>query len=87
MNTKLIVGVLAALMLVSVAATPAVAAQATDQAGTEQVDECTNADKGPDGDAGPPGFVSNLVPDFLGDLFASLPAPDFVKSAFGAETC
>lgn len=86
MNTKLIVGVLAALMLVSVAATPAVAAQ-PDQAATEKVDACKNADNGPDGDAGPPGFVSNLVPDFLGDLFASLPAPDFVKSAFGAETC
>ncbi|MBP1988240.1 histidine kinase [Halolamina salifodinae] len=87
MNTKLIVGVLAALMLVSVAATPAVAAQPSDTAGAEQVEECKNADNGPSGDAGPPGFVSNLVPDFLGELFSSLPVPNFVKSAFGATTC
>lgn len=42
-----------------------------------------------DGDAGPPGFVSDLVfnkvPGFLSGLFASLPVPDFVKGFFGAE--
>lgn len=87
MNTKLLVGVLAALMLVSVAATPAVAAQPSDTAGPDQVEECKNADNGPDGDAGPPGFVSGLVPEFLGDLFSSLPVPNFVKAAMGAPTC
>lgn len=54
------------------------------------VDECQNADRGPTGDAGPPGFVSGLVGSFagfLGDLFASLPVPNFVKGFFGAATC
>lgn len=82
MNSKLLFGVVAAVMLLSVAATPAVAVQPA-----EQVDDCKNAEKGPGGDGGPPSFVGSLIPDFLGDLFSSLPAPDFVKSAFGAETC
>lgn len=82
MNVKLIVGVVVAVTLLSVAVTPAAAVQPA-----EQVDECKNADKGPGGDGGPPGFVADLVPDFLSDLIGSLPAPDFVKSAFGAETC
>lgn len=50
------------------------------------VDECQNADEGP-GEDGPPSFVGGLIPDFLSDLFASLPVPNFVKAFFGAPTC
>lgn len=39
-------------------------------------------DTGP-GDA-PLGGVSDLVPDFLSDLFGVLPVPEFVKHLFGA---
>lgn len=58
----------------------------TTATGSADVDECKNADNGPS-DGGPPGFVANLTPDFLGDLLSGLPVPNFVKSAFGAETC
>lgn len=51
-----------------------------------EVDECKNADEGP-GENGPPGFVGSLIPDFLSDLFAQLPVPNFVKWFFGAPTC
>ncbi|MFT4883801.1 MAG: hypothetical protein ACI8U4_001314 [Natronomonas sp.] len=74
----------AVLVVASVLAAP-VAAQPGDN-----VDECENADEGPSGDAGPPGFVSGLldgVAGFLGDLFSSLPVPNFVKGFFGASTC
>lgn len=40
----------------------------------------------PSDDAGPPGFVGDLVPEFLGDLFDALPVPDFLKSVFGMVT-
>lgn len=75
---------LAALVLVSVLAVPAAA-----QPG-ETVDECENADEGPAGDAGPPGFVGGLVggvAGFLGDLFGALPVPNFAKGLFGAPQC
>lgn len=62
---------------------PAAAAAPADA----QVDECTNAEKGPGADGGPPGFVADLVPGFLSDLVGGLPVPNFVKSAFGASTC
>lgn len=68
------------VMLLIVATAPAVAAPA------EPVDECQNADHGP-GDDGPPGFVADLVPNFISDLIGSLPVPNFVKSFFGASTC
>lgn len=74
----------AVLVVASVLAAP-VAAQPGGN-----VDECENADEGPSGDAGPPGFVSGLldgVAGFLGDLFSSLPVPNFVKGFFGASTC
>lgn len=56
----------------------------------EHVDECKNADTGPSGGDGPPGFVGGLiggVAGFLGDLFSALPVPNFVKGFFGAEVC
>lgn len=80
MNTRWLIPIVAVLLLAGAVATPA-AAQVGDN-----VDECMNADKGP-GDGGLPGFVGSLMPDFLGDLFASLPVPNFVKSLFGAPTC
>ena len=72
---------LAALLLLAGAVAAPAAAQPADQ-----VDECRNAELGP-GEDGPPGFVGSLVPDFLSDLFASLPVPNFVKALFGAPTC
>lgn len=87
MNTKTLVSVLAAILLVTVAVAPAAAAQ--DGAVATQdgnVDECMNADKGP-GENGPPGFVADLVPNFISDLIGGLPVPNFVKSFFGASTC
>lgn len=73
--------VLAVLLAGAVA--PAAAAQTN---GTD-VDECKNADKGPSGEEGPPGFVGGLVPDFLGDMFSDLPVPGFLKGWTGAEGC
>lgn len=52
----------------------------------DTVDECKNAEEGP-GQDGPPGFVGSLIPNFLSDLFAELPVPNFVKAFFGAPTC
>lgn len=75
--------VIAVLLVGAVA--PAMAAGPSDT-----VDNCQNAEKGPSGDAGPPGFVGGLVggvAGFLGDLFADLPVPNFVKGLFGASTC
>lgn len=80
MHKKWLIPLLTVLLVSSALAAP-VAAQPTDT-----VDECKNADHGP-GDDGPPGFVGSLMPDFLSDLFASLPVPNFVKSFFGAPTC
>lgn len=80
MRLRTVLTVVAVGLLVSTLAAP-VAAQPGDE-----VDECMNADEGP-GDNGPPGFVSSLMPQFLSDLFASLPVPNFVKSLFGAPTC
>lgn len=80
MRTQWIIPVLAVLLLSTAFAAP-VAAQ---PGGT--VDECMNADRGP-GEDGPPSFVGGLVPDFLSDLFAVLPVPNFVKAFFGAPTC
>lgn len=83
---------LVALLAVGLAV-PAAAAMPNDS-GTENttstesadVDECKNAEKGPS-DGGPPSFVADKTPDFLGDLLSGLPVPNFVKAAFGAETC
>lgn len=80
MHKKWIIPLLA-LILISSALAPPVAAQPSDNG-----DECENADEGPSGD-GPPGFVGGLMPDFLSDLFAALPVPNVVKSFFGAPTC
>ncbi|MFB6220961.1 MAG: histidine kinase [Halolamina sp.] len=54
--------------------------------GDAGVDECKNAENGP-GDGGPPSFVGDLLPEFLGDLMSGLPVPNFVKTLFGASTC
>lgn len=81
MDTTTLITVAAIALLLSVAVAPADAAPAPGQ-----VDECVNADEGLD-DRGPPGFVGGLLPDFLGDLFAALPVPNFVKALFGAPTC
>ena len=86
MNAKPIIGALAALLLLSVVAMPAAAAPSAADGPAEQVDDCQNAENGPDGE-GPPGFVAGLVPDFVSGLMSDLPVPNFVKSAFGAETC
>lgn len=80
MSRKLLTPLIAVLLIASVFAMP-VAAQPADP-----VDECVNADEGP-GANGPPQFVGSLLPDFLSELFSSLPVPDFVKALFGAETC
>lgn len=80
MRNTWIIAMLVVLLLGSAFAAP-VAAQPSDT-----VDECQNADLGP-GDGGPPGFVGSLMPDFLSDLFAWLPVPNFVKAFFGAPTC
>lgn len=86
MNRKTIV--IATIALITVSLVPAaVAAQPGTTSGPDDtVDECMNADEGP-GSNGPPSFVGDLMPDFLGDLFAGLPVPNFVKSLFGAPTC
>jgi len=68
-------------LLVSIAVSPGAAAAQPDA-----VDECMNAERGP-GENGPPGFVADLVPNFISDLIGSLPVPNFVKSFFGASTC
>ena len=84
MKPRNIMVVVITLLLVSAVA-PAMAAGPSDT-----VDNCQNAEKCPSGDAGPPGFVSGLVSGvtgFLGDLFAALPVPNFVKGLFGAPTC
>lgn len=75
-----LIPIMAVLVLLSAAVGP-VGAQPADP-----VDECQNAEEGP-GDDGPPAFVGSLMPGFLGDLFSSLPVPNFVKSFFGAPTC
>lgn len=79
------IAVVALVVLLAGAVAPVTATGPSDV-----VDECQNADEGPSGDAGPPGFVSGLVGGlvgFLGDLFAALPVPNFVKGFFGAPTC
>lgn len=81
MRRQTITTVLLALLVLGLGAAPAAAAGPGDQ-----VDECSNTDNGP-GERGPPGFVGGLVPDFLSDLFATLPVPNFVKALFGAPTC
>ncbi len=83
MTRRTIMTVALVAMLAIGLAAPAAAAAAP---GTDQVDECKNADNG-SSDGGPPGFISDVTPDFLGDLLGGLPVPNFVKSAFGAETC
>lgn len=81
MTRQLIRPILALLLITGAFVAPVAAAQPADT-----VDECENADRGP-GEDGPPGFVASVTPDFLSDLFASLPVPNFVKSFFGAPTC
>lgn len=81
MRVKPFITILLVLLLVGGVAIPAAAANPG-----AQPDECMNADNGP-GEDGPPGFVGGLIPDFLSDLFATLPVPNFVKSFFGAPTC
>ena len=78
-STAVLVGLVVLTAIVSVAVTPAAAA-------STPPDECANADRG-SGAGGPPGFVAGVVPDFLGDLFAGLPVPNFVKALVGAPTC
>lgn len=80
MRTEILTVLGLAVLLLTAATAPAMAAPG------ESVDDCKNADKGP-GDNGPPGFVADLVPDFIAELIGSLPVPDFVKSFFGAPTC
>ncbi|MFB6128010.1 MAG: histidine kinase [Halolamina sp.] len=80
-----VVGALLAVTLLFTAAAPAAAVPG--EGATAQTDDCKNADHGPSGDAGPPAFVADVTPDFLSDLFATLPVPDVVKAAFGAPTC
>lgn len=82
-QTRLAVAGVLAVLLVGMAAVPAAAVPGP-------ADECQNADSGPAADAGPPGFVAGLVEGlagFLGDLFAGLPVPNFVKGFFGASGC
>lgn len=82
---RTIVTLLTVLVVTSALAVPATAGQSG-----ADVDECRNADKGPTGDAGPPGFVGGIVggvAGFLGDLVGGLPVPGFVKGFFGASTC
>lgn len=80
MSKTWLIPLVAVVLLLGVVAAPA-AAQPADGG-----DECKNADRGP-GENGPPGFVDSLIPNFLSDLFASLPVPNFVKAFFGAPTC
>lgn len=80
MSKQWLITALVALVVLGAFVTP-VAAQPGGN-----VDECQNAEEGP-GEDGPPGFVGSLMPDFLSDLFASLPVPNFVKALFGAPTC
>lgn len=80
---------LVAVVVLTAGVAPAVAHEGGHSGATDSgtTDECTNSDKGPSGDAGPPGFVADLVPNFISDLIGSLPVPNFVKSFFGASTC
>lgn len=80
MNTNILITVATIAVLLSVTVAPATAAPSHGQ-----VDDCMNADLGPD--QGLPGFVGELLPDFLSDLFAVLPVPNVVKTLFGAPTC
>ncbi|SHG71915.1 hypothetical protein [Halobaculum gomorrense] len=89
-NTSAVRLLTALLVVAGLALAPAAAA--AQPGGTDkQIDDCENAEAGPSGDAGPPGFVGGLldsvVPDFVSDLIGSLPVPDFLKSLFGAQTC
>lgn len=79
--SRTLFALVAAALLLTTAVAPVAATP-----GNGTVDECKNADVAPDA-GGPPGFVADLVPDFLSELFAGLPVPNFVKSAMGAETC
>jgi hypothetical protein len=83
MNRRL--PVVLALSLVVFAVAPAAATPGAGAGPADQADDCTNGNRGPSGDAGPPGFVADAVPTFLGDLFADLPVPGFVTSAVGAD--
>ena len=77
-SAAVLVGLVVLTAIVSVAVTPAAA--------STPPDECANPDRG-SGAGGPTGFVAGIVPDFLGDLFAGLPVPNFVKALVGAPTC
>lgn len=80
---------IAALLAMPVVAIPLAAPAAATPPG-DDVDDCTNANNGPTGDAVPPGFVAGIVggvADFLGGLFSSLPVPNFVEGFFGRATC
>lgn len=74
--------VLATLAVLVALVAPAAAAGLGDTAPMQT--NCDGNDVGPGEDGGPPGFVADLVPDFLSDLIGSLPVPNFVKSLFGA---
>lgn len=76
--------ILAALAVLVALVAPAAAAGLGDTTPVQTNSDCGGTDAGPSGDAGPPGFVADLVPDFLSDLIGSLPVPNFVKSLFGA---
>jgi len=94
MNARQIASVIAATLLVGTLLAVPAAAHPDNYAESDigssdggTVDECKNAENGPNGDGGPPGFVGGLVPDFISDLIGGLPVPNFVKSLFGASTC
>jgi hypothetical protein len=76
--------VLAALAVLVALVAPVAAASLGDTTPMQTTSDCDGTDVGPGEDAGPPGFVADLVPDFLSDLIGSLPVPNFVKSLFGA---
>lgn len=71
------IAIVSIVLLVSLAVAPGAA--------LAQPDECMNAEQCPDN--GPPGFVADLVPDFLSDLIGNLPVPNLVKGFFGATPC
>lgn len=70
-------------MLVALVA-PEAAAGLGDTSPMRTNSDCGGTDVGSGEDSGPPGFVADLVPDFLSNLLGSLPVPTFVKSLLGA---
>jgi len=75
---------LLALCVLFAGLVPAAAAGAGSPTPADGADAQCDDDRGPGDDGGPPGFVADLTPDFVGDLLGSLPVPGFLKSVFGA---